>query len=122
MAFFPSYQYMETMLPLIERAIGIHCLHPERIQILIQKSGMEELEREEFLAAFASNTEKTLLGCCVMGGIFSEGIDLTGEQLIGAAIVGTGIPMVCRERELFREYYEDKAGRLCVCVFVRRNE
>lgn len=107
MAFFPSYQYMETMLPLIERAIGIHCLHPERIQILIQKSGMEELEREEFLAAFASNTEKTLLGCCVMGGIFSEGIDLTGEQLIGAAIVGTGIPMVCRERELFREYYEE---------------
>jgi len=43
----------------------------------------------------------------VMGGIFSEGIDLTGERLIGAAIVGTGIPMVCRERELFREYYEE---------------
>ncbi len=107
MAFFPSYQYMETMLPLIEKVLAARSAQPEQIRILIQKSGMEELEREEFLAAFSANTEGTLLGCCVMGGIFSEGIDLTGERLIGAAIVGTGIPMVCRERELFREYYEE---------------
>ena len=50
------------------------------------------------------------MGFCVMGGIFSEGIDLTGERLIGAAIVGTGLPQICTEREILKEYYE-KAGK-----------
>ena len=51
-----------------------------------------------------------MIGCCVMGGIFSEGIDLKEECLIGAVVVGTGIPMVCHERELFKDYYEEKKG------------
>lgn len=52
--------------------------------------------------------EKSLLGFCVMGGIFSEGIDLKHEALIGAAIVGTGLPMVCDEREILRQFYEER--------------
>ena len=51
----------------------------------------------------------TLMTLCVMGGIFSEGIDLQGEKLIGAVVVGTGLPMVCDERELFRKYFDEKS-------------
>ena len=107
MAFFPSYQYMQAVVPLIEEAVSMLGVEENSYEIMMQKSSMEEQEKEEFLANFAAERKGTLLGCCVMGGIFSEGIDLTGERLIGAAIVGTGIPMVCRERELFREYYEE---------------
>ena len=45
---------------------------------------------------------------CVMGGIFSEGIDLTGTKLIGALVIGTGLPQVCREREILQEYFDRK--------------
>ncbi len=68
---------------------------------------MQEKEREEFLARFREiSNERTLLGFCVMGGIFSEGIDLKGDALIGVMIIGTGIPQVCTERELLKEYFD----------------
>jgi len=73
-----------------------------------QKNNMTEAEREEFLAQFAEETEGTHIGLCVLGGIFGEGIDLKGERLIGAVIVGTGLPLVCEERELFRRYYDEQ--------------
>ena len=49
--------------------------------------------------------DKTLLGFCVMGGIFSEGIDLKNDSLIGAIIVGTGLPQVCNEREILKDFF-----------------
>ena len=70
---------------------------------------MREQEREAFLEAFAKDNEKTLVGFCIMGGIFSEGIDLDGEKLIGAAVVGAGIPQVGPERELLKQYF-DRSG------------
>ena len=73
-----------------------------------QKTNMTEAEREEFLARFTAENEGTHIGLCVLGGIFGEGIDLKGERLIGAVIVGTGLPLVCDERELFRRYYEER--------------
>ena len=69
---------------------------------------MSEEEREAFLAEFEKEQESSLLGFCVMGGIFSEGIDLTEEKLIGAIIVGTGLPRVCVERELLKQYFDAK--------------
>ena len=69
---------------------------------------MTEEEREQFLAAFDEKSEHSLLGFCVMGGIFSEGIDLTEEKLIGAIIVGTGLPKVCTEREILKQYFDGK--------------
>ena len=65
----------------------------------MQSQYMEEVHREEFLEKFKENREKTLLGFCVMGGIFSEGIDLSRDRLIGAVIVGTGLPQVCNEEK-----------------------
>lgn len=101
MVFFPSYQ---MMLQLYERSEG-------RIpNILMQKNSMTEQEREEFLDAFRESPEEGVVGYCVMGGIFSEGIDLKKDRLIGAVIVGTGLPMVCNERELFRGFFDRKNG------------
>ena len=72
---------------------------------------MTESEREEFLAYFCEEPDKTRIGFCVMGGIFGEGIDLKDDRLIGAVIVGTGLPMVCTEREIYRGYYEEHKGK-----------
>ena len=101
MAFFPSYRLMQDVYTVYEE------LYPdENVICLMQESAMREQEREEFLEAFAKNQEKTLVGFCIMGGIFSEGIDLDGEKLIGAAVVGAGIPQVGPERELLKQYFE----------------
>lgn len=69
---------------------------------------MTEQEREEFLRLFSEKREKTLIGFCVMGGIFAEGIDLKGESLIGVVIVGTGLPQISNEREILKQFYEER--------------
>lgn len=100
--FFPSYQLMGQVAEYMEDR--------EDFVLYMQKQGMSEEEKEEFLGYFKADAEKTQLGFCVMGGNFGEGIDLKNDRLIGAVIVGTGLPMVCSERELFREYYQEKKG------------
>ena len=80
----------------------------KEVYIYQQSSSMNEQQREEFLAHFEDTSKQTTIGFCVMGGIFSEGIDLKGNRLIGTVIVGTGLPMVCTENELFREYFDNK--------------
>ena len=101
MAFFPSYRLMQDVYAVYEELYA-----DENVTCLIQESAMREQEREEFLEAFAKDNEKTLVGFCIMGGIFSEGIDLDGEKLIGAAVVGAGIPQVGPERELLKQYFD----------------
>lgn len=111
MVFFPSYSFMDHVIDRINL--------PEYYELLVQNPDMKESEKEAFLEAFETgNTDSgcsvsrhCVVGCCVMGGIFSEGIDLTKDRLIGAAIVGTGLPMVCHERELFKDYYDEKKGQ-----------
>lgn len=66
--------------------------------------------REEFLSRFQDAPETTLLGFCVLGGIYSEGINLQGNRLIGVAVVGVGLPQVNREQEILRDYYEESRG------------
>ena len=80
------------------------------VSCLLQTGNMNEEKREAFLDRFREKSKDTLVGFCVMGGIFSEGIDLKEDQLIGAIVVGTGLPMVCREREILRNYYDEKNG------------
>ncbi|MGN0362386.1 MAG: ATP-dependent DNA helicase [Bilifractor sp.] len=77
----------------------------EKIACIRQKPQMTESERERFLEAFRTKRQGILVGFCVLGGIFAEGIDLTGESLIGAIIVGTGLPQIGPEKELLREHY-----------------
>lgn len=106
LVFFPSYKMMEDIYNKITFRYPF-LIH----EIVMQTSDMCEEQREEFLDNFKENPDKTHIGFCVMGGIYSEGIDLTGNRLIGAVIVGTGLPMVCNERELFRGYYDDINGK-----------
>lgn len=101
--FFSSYK----MLGEIWTAFSEKCGENGEITAVCQKNNMTEAEKEEFLNRFKDNPTHTTVGFCVLGGIFGEGIDLKGERLIGAAIVGTGLPLVCEERELFKRYYED---------------
>lgn len=107
MAFFPSYQFLEQVyeafLELTEEAE-----EAEKIHCLVQAPYMSEEAREIFLEGFEEERQESLMGFCVMGGIFSEGIDLANERLIGAVIVGTGLPQVCRERELLKEYFDGR--------------
>lgn len=66
---------------------------------------MSEEDREVFLKEFDEIREESFVGFCVMGGIFSEGIDLPEDKLIGVIIVGTGLPQVCNEREIVKQYF-----------------
>lgn len=103
MIFFPSYRMMEDVCEIYQDMYD-GCTE----RILMQSPSMQEKDREEFLDQFERQQEETLLGFCVMGGIFAEGIDLTGEKLIGAVIVGTGLPQISYEREILKHYYDKK--------------
>jgi len=83
-------------------------LPQEQIEVVVQSQYMTEQEREEFLKKFEQERAHSLIGFCVMGGVFSEGIDLTEDKLIGAMIIGTGLPQVCLERELLKYYFDRK--------------
>ena len=107
LVFFPSYRMMEDICQVVEEKLKNAKI---KVRYVYQTPSMTEQEREEFLEQFQEDGEETLAGFCVMGGIFSEGIDLAGKKLIGAAIVGTGLPQIGSEREILKEYYDEKAN------------
>lgn len=98
--FFPSYRFMESVYEIYEETY-----ETSGITLIKQSTSMNEAAREEFLQYFHQPQSGTLAGFCVMGGIFAEGIDLIGERLIGAIVVGTGIPQIGYEREILMNFY-----------------
>ncbi|MBR5566458.1 MAG: ATP-dependent DNA helicase [Roseburia sp.] len=104
MVFFPSYKMMQQVYEMFKSQTL------RGIDTLLQENGMREDERESFLAEFTVERDNSLVAFCVMGGIFGEGIDLKYEQLIGAIIVGTGLPQISNEREILMNYYEKVTG------------
>lgn len=103
MAFFPSYLFMQEVYEVyIQRYSG------ESTVCLLQQEEMTEADREYFLDTFKAEKQTGVLGFCVLGGVFSEGIDLKHDSLIGAAIVGTGLPQIGEERELLKEYFDQQ--------------
>lgn len=107
MAFFPSYKFMEEVYDhFLELLQGKESVI--EVDAIIQAPYMSEESREIFLESFEEDRTGSLMGFCVMGGVFSEGIDLAEDKLIGAVIVGTGLPQVCRERELLKDYFNNK--------------
>jgi len=98
--YFPSYAYMKSVYRIF-RQIMPH------VKTILQKSGMSFRDREQFLQVFESGRYPHLVGFCVLGGMFSEGIDLRGNSLIGAVIVGTGLPGLSPELNLTAEYYQN---------------
>ncbi|MBN1150553.1 PD-(D/E)XK nuclease family protein [candidate division WOR-3 bacterium] len=101
MAYFPSYVYLEKALACFEEK------YPD-VKIIGQKAQMTESQRKKFLKNFKKTKKEGVLGFAVMGGVFSEGIDLHGEKLSGAVIVGVGLPRICFELDIIREYFESK--------------
>lgn len=102
--FFPSYQFMQDVY---EQFLSVNL---GQADCIIQSSNMNEKAREDFMEEFTVSRERSLAAFCVLGGIFSEGIDLKEEQLIGTLIVGTGLPQICNEREVLKEYYGGQIG------------
>ncbi|MBN8207825.1 ATP-dependent DNA helicase [Bacillus sp. NTK071] len=101
--FFPSYGYMEQVYDAFTSK-------NDGFETIIQKSGMTEQEREEFLNTFTANRQCSLIGFAVVGGVFSEGIDLKGDRLTGVVVVGVGLPNFDLERQLMKKYL-DQQGR-----------
>ena len=102
MVFFPSYRYMEAVEQLLDER------YDGSFRWQMQTNRMTEKEREDFLELFEEKREQSFVGLCVLGGIFSEGIDLKAERLEGAIIVGTGLPMVCSEQEILMQYFTEQ--------------
>jgi DNA excision repair protein ERCC-2 len=101
--FGPSYAYLNQI------ADAFHEMHPE-IEVQTQTNQMSMEERTAFLDAFRTERSGTLVGFAVLGGLFSEGIDLVNEQLIGVGIVSVGLPGLSIERNLLKDYFDDKNG------------
>ncbi len=102
--FFPSYPYLSM--------VHQHfCSQSPPAEIILQTPAMAEEEREAFLERFAEQQGGTLVAFSVMGGVFGEGIDLVGEQLTGAVVVGVGLPGICPERELIADHFQQQEGR-----------
>lgn len=103
MVYFPSYKYMnEVYIRFTEK-------YPN-IETMLQQGSMSEEERESFLDSFKPNKTRNFVCFCVLGGIFSEGIDLKGERLIGAIIIGVGLPQVSTEQDIIMNYFHQKNG------------
>ncbi|MCL2865491.1 MAG: ATP-dependent DNA helicase [Lachnospiraceae bacterium] len=101
LVFFPSYHFMEEVYRGFEEMA-------DDVEWVLQSRYMSEESREIFLEHFEEEREKPFVGFCVMGGIFSEGIDLTEERLIGAIVIGTGLPQVSYEREILKIYFDQR--------------
>lgn len=97
--FFPSYAYMDLAWEEITKN------DIDDFILIKQESNMNEDDKEEFLDNFKE--KRNILAFCVLGGMFSEGIDLPGEELVGSIIVGVGYPKICMENEIVREFYEE---------------
>ena len=101
LVFFPSYQYLTDVLEAFRNVYS-------EMEVLAQESRMDEAAREIFLSRFEAEGEEALIGFCVLGGIFSEGIDLAGDKLLGAVVVGVGLPQINRELDVIRDYFDEK--------------
>ena len=94
----PSYEYLESLIPYLDGDYDLN----------IQDRDMSEGEKESYLSCFVDKPTRTTLGLCVIGGAFSEGIDLVGERMIGVVVIGVGLPQICFERDLIKEYFDKK--------------
>ncbi len=103
LCFFPSYAYMDMVA---DRFSGGH----GDVHIMVQARDMDDARRARFLDRFSAKSDHTVVGFAVMGGIFGEGIDLVGDRLSGAIIVGVGLPAICPQRDLIRGYFDDRGA------------
>lgn len=97
-AYFPSYRYLKMVTD---------CLDEEPYRILIQKAEQTEEEKVSLLKQF-QNTDECKVGFFVMGGLYSEGVDFIGDLLSGVIVIGVGLPQLCFENNILKEYFDQK--------------
>lgn len=100
--FLPSYEYLQNVMDRLNFGDA---------KVYVQNKEMTEIDKENLLTRFKANPKKTHIGLFIIGGSFSEGIDMVEDRLIGVAIVGVGLPQLSYERDLIRDYYENKNGK-----------
>lgn len=108
MIFFPSFEYMNQIMPRIDTILSKDAKIKHKI--ISQVTEMNSIEKEEFLKSFSEPYDGLLIGAAVLGGHFGEGIDLVGDRLKGVVIVGVGIPKITPERQILSNYYSEKFG------------
>lgn len=104
LVFFPSFKYMDDVYEVFTESFS----HGKSLDVIRQTPDMTDGERSDFLMRFNEYGSSTLIGFTVCGGVFSEGVDLKGERLSGAIVVGTGMPAICFERDLLKKSYGSK--------------
>lgn len=103
LVYFPSYEYLQKVIPFLD--------FDKSVELLVQEKEMEDFDKAVFLAKFVDKPDRTTIGLAIVGGSFSEGIDLVDERLIGVVVVGVGLPQICYERDLIRNYYDTKSNK-----------
>ena len=101
LGFLSSFDYLQRVVALMRER------YPE-VPVWMQEQGMDEAAREAFLARFRAMGQG--VGFAVLGGAFSEGVDLVGEQLIGAFVATLGLPQINDVNEQMRRTMEAKFG------------
>ncbi len=96
----PSYEYLDRLLDEISL--------PNNASMYVQQRDMLDYEKVAFLENFKENPDHTSVGFLVIGGAFSEGIDLVSDRLIGAVVIGVGIPRINFESDQIRDFYNSK--------------
>ncbi|MGP4105977.1 ATP-dependent DNA helicase [Virgibacillus sp. L01] len=99
--FFPSYNYMN-------KAFEVFKTEAPDVKTIVQETGMSEELREDFLTAFKANANERIVGFAVLGGVFSEGVDLKGDRLSGVMVVGVGLPQIGFERDIIKDYFTNE--------------
>ncbi len=100
--YFPSYSFMDGVREVFEKRFP-------KVKLIVQNRGMGRGEKERFLSEFKEDSGKLRIGMCVLGGSFSEGVDLPGNKLIGTVVVGVGLPGISNENNIIKEYYDIKS-------------
>ena len=114
MVFGPSYRFIEEVMKCYTNKYAVLCddnpftEETATSEVIIQKSNMTEVEREDFLLEFDKIRDKSLVAFCTMGGIFSEGIDLVGGKLIGVIVMGAGLPQIGSERKMMQDFFDEQ--------------
>ena len=109
LVYLPSFEYLKATVTAFQMLLHRES-SADAFDVLVQTQGMDEWQRESFLERFSQFGHRTLVAFAVLGGVFGEGIDLVGERLSGVVVVGVGLPQLCGEREVMKDYYANVFG------------
>src|SRR5690606_36787852 len=102
LAFFSSYAYVQQVLERFQAD------HPE-VPVWVQSRQMGEAQRQLFIEQFRPGGRG--ISFAVLGGVFGEGVDLTGDRLIGTFIGTLGLPQLNPVNEQMKHRWQAMFGR-----------